>query len=49
MSEDQTKSIDQVFVRLDAFVASLEDEGYAFDFILNVLRDYIELAEDYVL
>lgn len=49
MTEEQTNSSDAVFVRLDGFVQSLEDEGYAFDFIVNVLRDYIELADDYVL
>jgi hypothetical protein len=49
MAEDKINSSDHVFVLLDAFVESLEDEGYAFDFIVDVLRDYIELADDYVL
>jgi hypothetical protein len=49
MSKENPNASDQVFVRLDAFVESLEDEGYAFDFIMDVLRDYVEIAEDYVL
>jgi hypothetical protein len=49
MTDEQTNASDQVFVRLDGFVQLLEDEGYAFDFIIDVLRDYIEIADDYVL
>ena len=49
MTEFDTKSLDHVFVRIDEAVASLEDEGYPLEFILDIMRDYLELSNEYLL
>ena len=49
MTELNTDALDHVFVQLDKAVSVLEDEGYPFEFILDVMRDYLELADDYLL
>ena len=49
MTELNTEALDHVFLRVDEVVASLEDEGYPFEFILDVFRDYLELADEYLL
>lgn len=42
-------SRDDVFTRIDQLVERLEDEGYPFPFVVSVLRDYVEIADDYLL
>lgn len=41
-------SADEVFLRFDQLVSVLEDEGYPFAFLVDVMRDYIEIADDYL-
>jgi hypothetical protein len=44
-----TDSIDALFVRLDQLVEQLEDEGVPYEVIVGVLRDYVELSDEYLL
>ena len=44
-----TDSIDALFVRLDQLVEQLEDEGIPYEVIVGVLRDYVELSDEYLL
>jgi hypothetical protein len=44
-----TDSIDTLFVRLDQLVEQLEDEGVPYEVIVGVLRDYVELSDEYLL
>lgn len=47
MTEDSSK--DLLFSRIDALVEEFEHEGYPFAHIIDVMRDYIELADDFLL
>jgi hypothetical protein len=47
MNEDTTK--DLLFTRIDALVEQFEHEGYPFAHIIDVMRDYIEIADDFLL
>lgn len=40
---------DLLFTRLDALVEQFEEEGYPFPHIIDVLKDYVEIADDYLL
>ena len=42
-------SKDEVFNRIDLTISYLEDEGYPLDFILDVIRDYVELCDELLL
>lgn len=42
-------SVDALFVRLDQLVEQLEDEGFPYEVIVGVLRDYVELSDEYLL
>jgi len=46
MTED-SKNI--LFQRIDQLVEQFEQEGYPFAHIIDVMRDYIELADDFLL
>lgn len=39
---------DDVFIRLDNFVASLEEEGIPLNLILDVMQDYIDLCDEFL-
>lgn len=41
-------SVDSLFLTIDQFVAQLEDEGWPYSTILDTLRDYVELSEEFV-
>lgn len=47
MTEDSTKDI--LFQRIDQLVEQFEHEGYPFAHIIDVMRDYIEIADDFLL
>lgn len=47
MVEDNSK--DLLFQRIDALVEQFEQEGYPFAHIIDVMRDYIEIADDFLL
>lgn len=42
------KNVDHVFLSIDRAITALEDEGYPFEFICDVLNDYLELADEYL-
>jgi hypothetical protein len=44
-----TDSVDSLFVRVDQLVEQLEDEGFPYEVIVGVLRDYVELSDEYLL
>jgi hypothetical protein len=46
--DNNDQSADAVFLRFDQLVSQLEDEGYPFAFIIEVMRDYVEIADDYL-
>lgn len=46
---DQRDFVDKVFLALDAAVAELEEQGYDLDFILDVMDEYIEISDDFVI
>lgn len=41
--------MDTLFIQLDQLVCRLEDEGHPFQNIVQVMRDYVELCEEFVL
>jgi hypothetical protein len=47
MTGDNSKNI--IFSRIDGLVEQFEQEGYPFAYIVEVLRDYIELSDDFLL
>ena len=47
MKDDATK--DLLFSRIDALVEQFEQEGYPFAHVIDVMRDYIEIADDFLL
>ena len=47
MSEERSK--DLLFHRIDALVEEFEQDGYPFAAIIDVLRDYIEISDDFLL
>jgi hypothetical protein len=47
MNEDTSK--DLLFSRIDALADQFEQEGYPFAHIIDVMRDYIEIADDFLL
>jgi hypothetical protein len=44
-----TDSVDALFVRIDQLVEQFEDEGIPYEVIVGVLRDYVELSDEYLL
>ena len=42
-------SLDSLFFLVDEFVQRLEDEGHPYEVILQVLRDYVEISDEYML
>lgn len=46
---DLDANTDVVFQRIDAFVDTLEEEGYPFPFLIEILREYVEIADDFML
>jgi len=44
-----TTNVDYVFQRIDQAIAGLEEEGFPFEFVCEVLNDYLELADEYLL
>jgi hypothetical protein len=49
MTHKITNSLDSLFQRLDQLVQQLEDEGFPYELIVGVLRDYVELSDEYLL
>lgn len=49
MSEQLTFSKDTVFSRIDALVDQLEDEGYELRFVVEVMKEFVEICDDYLL
>jgi hypothetical protein len=43
MSNEHTSDI---FFKIDAFVESLEAQGYDFDEVLEAIAEYIEISEE---
>lgn len=41
--------MDSLFLRLDQMICLLEDEGYPLQEIIQVMKDYVELCEEFVL
>ena len=39
---------DHLFIKLDEEVARLEDDGYPFNVIVEVMQDYVDLSNDYI-
>jgi hypothetical protein len=47
MFEDSSKDI--LFQRIDKLVEQFEDEGYPLAAIIDVMREYIEITDDFLL
>ena len=44
-----TVNIDHIFIKIAAEVARLEDDGYPFNVIIQVMQDYVDLSNDCVI
>jgi|TARA_Y100000033_G_C2733381_1_gene104588 hypothetical protein len=44
-----TVNIDHIFIKIDEEVARLEDDGYPFNVIIQVMQDYVDLSNDCVI